>query len=92
MPTVVANIPSRASLRSAGQSNLPVSMKLKLGELAFSVSGPKVSNFCQVNLKLAPVLSISNENLKLFFYQAYGNIKASIILSNCDTAPLFVNL
>jgi hypothetical protein len=64
----VASVSSRASLRSAGRGDLPIpANKLKLGNQAFSVSGPATFNDLQQTKSLLPIQLFLNVNLKHFY-------------------------
>ena len=69
----VADVPARASLRSASVRDLVVpSTRLRMSERAFSVAGPKSWNLLPSNLKLITDRNRFRQGLKTHLYrQAY---------------------
>jgi hypothetical protein len=64
----VASLPSRSSLRSAHHGDLHVpAARLRLGERAFSVSGPKAFNNLPTELKTCTNTDIFKKDSKLFY-------------------------
>jgi hypothetical protein len=71
--TTVASVSSRASLRSAGRGDLLIpATKLKLGNQAFSVSGPTAFNDFPTELKTCTNTYVFKRKLNTFlFSKAY---------------------
>ena len=68
--TRVANIPGRASLRSAGRHDLVVPRsRLVSSERAFSVAAPRAWNSLPVDIRLITDTKLFKKKLKIFFVQ-----------------------
>jgi len=66
-----ASMPGRASNRSASNNDLIIqSTRLKLGQRAFSVAGPRTWNLLPTDLKLTTDTAIFKRKLKTFLFSA----------------------
>ena len=74
----MADLPHRPNLRSADHGDLFVpTSRLKLGERAFSIAGPRAFNRLPTELKLIADYESFRKKLKTFLFEQAFNLKPS---------------